>query len=104
MEIWNQLSKNSDLEPLDNELRPSGAPVRPVFYLCSEMIQLMENVYLELNLEDTWEHPDNEGWKKLFKQWANSSQLKGTWKLTNPTYGDRFKSFWDRRLLKEEDI
>ncbi len=104
MEIWNQLSKNSDLEPLDNELRPSGAPVRPVFYLCSEMIQLMENVYLELNLEDTWEHPDNEGWKKLFKQWANSSRLKGTWKLTNPTYGDRFKSFWDRRLLKEEDI
>jgi hypothetical protein len=100
VEIWNQLSKNASLKPLDDELRPSGAPERSVFYLCSEMIQLMENVYLEQNLEDTWEHPDNQGWKKLFKQWAKSSPLKDTWELTNSTYGERFKSFWDRKIIK----
>ena len=34
---------------------------RATFYKCSEMIQLMENVYLDLHLEDTWGHPDKVG-------------------------------------------
>jgi hypothetical protein len=98
MAIWKQLSSNPDLKSLDNALRPSNAPDRSVFYLCSEMIQLMENVYLDLNLEDTWKHIDNKGWQKLFKIWAKSPDLGATWKQTKSTYGERFQSFWDRNL------
>ncbi|MEI6269562.1 MAG: patatin-like phospholipase family protein [Methylococcaceae bacterium] len=99
MNIWNQLSKRASLKPLDDELRPSTAPERAVFYLCSEMIQLMENVYLDLNLEDTWDDDDNKGWMELYKQWAKSSNLIATWDLTKATYSERFQSFWDRKLI-----
>ena len=49
MEIWGKLSKNQSLMSLDKELCPpwdGNNPDRSIFYLCSEMIQLMENVYL----------------------------------------------------------
>lgn len=64
---------------------------------------LMENVYLDMNLEDTWEHEDNKGWMELFKQWANSPKLRDTWNLTKSTYGVRFQSFWARNLYKQHD-
>ncbi|MDD1622030.1 MAG: hypothetical protein LUQ11_11165, partial [Methylococcaceae bacterium] len=101
MEIWHQICTIDALGPLDLELRPSTGPTDPdrsVFYLCSEMIQLMENVYLDMNLEDTWEHEDNKGWMELFKQWANSPKLRATWNQTRSTYGVRFQSFWARNL------
>ena len=47
------------------------------------MIQLMENVYIDLNLEETWEHPDNKGWRELFLRWSALPQLKLTWKATH---------------------
>lgn len=101
MKIWNLLSKSKNLGALDNELFTSWDgknPDRSIFYLCSEMIQLMEKVYLDLNLENTWEHEDNKGWQALFKQWAKSSQLNATWELTKLTHGERFLSFWERHL------
>jgi hypothetical protein len=105
MEIWDKLSKNESLIPLDKELCPpwdGNNPARSIFYLCSEMIQLMENVYLDLNLEDTWEHEDNKGWKELFKQWAKSPNLQATWEHTKSKYGERFQSFWDRNLQNKD--
>ncbi|TAN67494.1 MAG: hypothetical protein EPN17_11000 [Methylobacter sp.] len=105
MEIWDQLREDDDLKDLDHELGlPSTGPAREIFYKCSEMIQLMENVYLDLNLEDTWDHPDNKGWMELFKNWATSQQLSKTWGLTKKTYGIRFQSFWDRKLINKPNI
>lgn len=103
MEIWDKLGKNQSLTPLDKELCPpwdGNNPARSIFYLCSEMIQLMENVYMDLNLEDTWEHEDNKGWKELFQQWAKSSNLQATWEHTKSNYGERFQFFWKRNLKK----
>jgi hypothetical protein len=101
MEIWDKIGKNVSLTPLDKELCPlwdGNNPARSIFYLCSEMIQLMENVYMDLDLEDTWEHEDNKGWKELFQQWAKSSNLQATWEHTKSKYGERFQSFWKRNL------
>ena len=66
--------------------------------MCSEMIQLMENVYLDLHLEETWEHTDNEGWRAMFKTWAKSPTIRKTWGMTSNTYGLRFRYFCQRRL------
>jgi hypothetical protein len=103
MKLWSELGANETLKNLDSELisdwpsNPSPE-FRSVFYLCSEMIQLMENVYLDLSLEETWEHPDNQGWLALFKQWAASEQMQKSWKLTAQNYGLGFQYFWDRNL------
>jgi hypothetical protein len=62
------------------------------------MIQLMENVYLDLQLEETWRHPDNHGWRTLFKQWAATPQMQATWTATHAVFGDRFQHFCRREL------
>lgn len=99
MAIWRQLGTDKNLEMLAAELHPQENTFNhAAFYMCSEMIQLMENVYLDMNLEDTWNHPDNEGWKKLFIEWANTSTLNKVWEQTQNTYGERFISFWERNL------
>jgi hypothetical protein len=34
----------------------------------------MENVFLDLRLDDFWDHPDNRGWAVVFMRWAGSSK------------------------------
>ncbi|MGZ8215401.1 MAG: hypothetical protein ACXWTP_12990, partial [Methylosarcina sp.] len=96
MDLWSRLGENPDFKALDQELTgswPNDPPgqFRSAFYLCSEIIQLMENVYMDLNLEETWEHADNKGWLTLFKNWTASKALRDTWELTAGTYGSRFQ-------------
>ncbi len=103
MEIWSDLSGNPDFHKLDKEFAGSwpdhlGEDFREVFYLCSEMIQLMENVYLDLGLEETWLHPDNHGWRTLFETWAKSPAIRRTWELTSGMYGLRFQHFCHRQF------
>jgi len=74
------------------------AQIRSGFYLCSSIIQLMENVYLDLRLDDEHRHPDNRGWMNLFKQWAAANMMKGTWAVSAGNYGSRFQTFCRRRL------
>jgi len=103
MDLWSKLSANPDLNFLDRELTGAwpDSPekgFRSAFYLCAEMIQLMENVYLDLRLEETWDHPDNTGWRATFQHWANSPVIQKTWQITSGTYGLRFQYFCQRRL------
>jgi hypothetical protein len=59
------------------------------------MIQLMEDVYLDLNLEDEvqFKHPDHQGWVELFKRWTASKALQEVWETSRDTYGQRFRIF-----------
>ncbi|MGA2889398.1 MAG: patatin-like phospholipase family protein [Terracidiphilus sp.] len=63
-----------------------------------ELIQLMENVFLDLRLDDFWEHPDNRGWAILFMRWARSPRLRLIWEKTRRTFGIRFEYFCHARL------
>jgi hypothetical protein len=67
-------------------------------YTCVQMIQLMENVYLDLQFEDTWDHADNQGWRTLFTIWANAPAVRETWNKTSQMFGVRFQYFWRRCL------
>jgi patatin-like phospholipase len=63
-----------------------------------ELIQLMENVFLDLRLDDFWSHPDNRGWAILFMRWARSSRFRAIWQQTRRTFGIRFEYFCEARL------
>jgi len=78
--------------PTDAEERREG------FYMCQELIQLMENVYHELRLEEQHDHPDNRGWMNLFRHMAWSTMVRATWAATANTYGTRFQEFYRRQL------
>jgi len=80
---------------------------RAGFYFCNSLIQLMENVYLDLKLEQEWAHPDNQGWVNLFKHWSWSGMFRVTWAVSACTYGFRFVAFCERYLglkLGREDV
>ena len=102
-ELWSVLGDNPDFEVLDEQF-VDGWPKAPMegfrssFYLCSEMLQLMEDVFLDLNLENTWDHQDTKGWKSTFETWALAPAIKKTWELTADSYGLRFQYFCLRKL------
>ena len=96
VETFEGVEKSKALKP--SSLRISEAQGRGGFYFCNAMIQLAENVYSDLNLEDDWEHPDNRGWVNLFRQWAGSGMMRKTWAISAPTYGARFQVFCQERF------
>lgn len=71
---------------------------RKGFYICNSLIQLMEDVYLDLQLETDYRHPDNRGWMNLFRHWSGSDTFRKTWAVSASTYGLRFQDFCGRRL------
>jgi hypothetical protein len=108
-ELWARLGSTPGLQSLDEELVGGAWPkdqpetFRSAFYICSEMIQLMENVYLDLDLEATWDHPDNRGWRAMFTIWARSPLIRRTWLMTSEIYGVRFRYFCARHLDLQTD-
>ena len=82
-----------------------GAPLSPQderseFYVINSMIQLMEDVYADLHLEDNFDHPHVEGWMAVFRRWAIQEAFQRTWAISRCTYAERFRRFYDDRLVK----
>jgi len=103
MDLWADLSARENMSFLDSQLSTNWphAPAknfRESFYAGSRLLQLMENVYLELRLEETWSHPDNNGWRELFTVWASAEAVRDAWQRTHATYGIRFAYFCERHL------
>ena len=104
--LWETLGTDLDLRGLSNEIinhtpPPPGPPVVVTpreFYFCNEIIQLMENVHLDLKLDDTWDDPDNAGWKDLFLKCSRSATFRIVWEKSCDTYGKRFHYFCRRKL------
>jgi hypothetical protein len=96
---WATLMNDSTPSPQVDLWLPKGAKERRAgFYSCIRMIQLMENVYHDLNLEEQHEHPDNRGWMNLFMHWAWAGIFRVTWAISACTYGAKFQRFCERRL------
>jgi hypothetical protein len=101
--VWANLRGQSSvlplLEQLQNPLAANGQPLTPELYsACQEILQLMENTYISLSLDDTWNHPDNAGWRELFRQFGRAPLLAKTWAQSRDSYGRRFQNFCRRRL------
>ena len=97
---WKILMKDVKLPPPSNNLwLPSDEiEVRKGFYLCNLMMQLMENVYIDLNLERDYAHPDNRGWMNLFQHWSYSGMFRVSWTISACTFGARFQKFCKGRF------
>jgi hypothetical protein len=103
--LWARLSAAPNLAALFAELLADGpVPLRvaPVDdhekAACLEVLQLMENVFLDLRLDLFWEHPDNRGWANVFIKWARSPTVRTIWKQSQSSFGIRFGYFCGERL------
>jgi Patatin-like phospholipase len=121
MRLWQQAAKRSELSPLDEsllfglkvlgkvptvqprQLDPAEAGLsRELGYTCQQIIQLMENVFLDLDLAHHFDHPDHRGWMTIFLQWVQDPILQQVWPQTRQAYGHRFQHFWDEVLCHPE--
>jgi hypothetical protein len=108
MELWGRFASSPELKLLEetderkvNDAWPDGTlprAYRPVYYVCIQIIQLMENVYIDLDLEKTWDHVDNRGWCVTFQNWALLPAVRKTWGMSGSTFGLRFQHFCRRNL------
>lgn len=92
------LTKPPPAAPLNNWLPATEIELRKGFYLCTQMIQLMENVFLDLDLEVEFDHPDNRGWMNLFRHWSWSGMFRVTWAISTSLFGARFQGFCKQKL------
>jgi len=82
-------------------LPKTEAERREGFYVCVQMLQLMEDVFLDFDLDQYYDHIDNRGWMNLFQHWAWSGMLCATWAMTGSTFDPRFQRFcWTRLALR----
>jgi hypothetical protein len=108
--VWEQFRVAPGLNLFLQELMVGPAPPAPRVALSQEelcmaleLTQLMEEVFLDLQLDDFWDHPDNRGWAVMFMRWARSPRFQQAWKETRRTYGIRFEYFCAARLGLERD-
>ncbi len=92
------MSEASKKQAVNLWLPQNEKELRAGFYVCNLMIQLMENVYLDLNLESDYDHPDNRGWMNLFMHWAWSGIFQVSWAISACTFGAKFQKFCAARL------
>jgi hypothetical protein len=92
---------DSELFP---DLNPDGPHARDRFYICNSLIQLMENVYADIDLEQNYDHPHVRGWMSVFKTWANQPAFEETWTVARCTYADRFRNFYEDRLMQNRKL
>ena len=112
-EIWAIFCDRPAMQDLWKELNstvplPDGTgPVHlseDEFCTCLALIQLMENVFVDLKLDEFWTHPDNRGWAMLFTMWVRSPKFREAWERSNRTFGIRFEYFCHARLgMKREN-
>jgi len=100
--IWTEFRVSPGLGPAP-DANPNPDLTREEFCIALELIQLMEEVFLDLQLDDFWEHPDNRGWAILFMRWARSPRFQRAWNDARRTYGIRFEYFCAARLGLERD-
>ena len=114
-QLLDRFRTDSDLVWLFHELTGTPPPLVPAppppvplsareLCACMELMQLMENVFLDLRLDDFWQHPDNRGWAMFFTMCVRSAKFREAWKMLRCTYGIRFEYFCNQHLGLPKDV
>ena len=114
--LWEQFRQTPSLHSFLDELMRIHPPLAVVpasgslhqqteeLSVALQLMQLMEDVFMDLQLDDFWEHPDNRGWALLFMRWARSLRFRKCWNQTHRTLGIRFEYFCAARLGLKRDV
>jgi hypothetical protein len=76
----------------------SYSELRAGFCFCKRLLQFMQEVYLNRELDVTYNTPASRGWMNLLRRWSLSRMLRYTWSVTAGTYSARFQTFCEHHL------
>jgi len=112
--LLERVRTDPDLENFDEILFPGVAAVigpaptngkRDRFYTYQAMLELMQSVFIDLDLEESGDHPHNAGWVQLFHRWASELGMRDAWRLSRATYSERFRRFCeDEWNMPRDDV
>ncbi|MCW5793099.1 MAG: patatin-like phospholipase family protein [Nitrospira sp.] len=88
MEIYPELCSVFGLDCGNVALNPRAA-----LHTCNLQIQLMEQVYLAVKLEEFHGHALNRGWMNLFRRWTSSATFRMFWPTVCSMYSQPFVRF-----------
>jgi hypothetical protein len=83
------------------QLPKSSSELKAGFYVCTAICDIFEAVYIDLHLDQEFDHPDNRGWMNFFRHWASAPMFRVMWLISASNYGARFQSFCSRYLNLE---
>ena len=119
--LMDRVAKDDILAKLSSQMGqgfPAETPEekRKQFYFWLDLIQLMEDIFVDLNLADKnmWDHPRYAGWKRLFTYWAGQKGLQEVWddrgqtentkaKGQRQNYGKAFRYFLDDLITEAKN-
>ncbi|MGD0200736.1 MAG: hypothetical protein ABSD27_08310, partial [Bryobacteraceae bacterium] len=104
--LMKRLAEDKDLEFIGCQffrkphkvLKPTDPDVdRKAFYFCLDAIQLMEDVYFDLDFysKEIRFSPGYAGWMSTFGDWAASHEVQQTWEIAKRGYSKLFQEFFD---------
>jgi GNAT superfamily N-acetyltransferase len=93
LEIYPELRSVFGIDPSGVALNPRAA-----LHTCNLQIQLMEQVYLAVNLDEFHGHALNRGWMNLFRRWTSSATFRMFWPTLCGMYSRQFVHFADQHL------
>jgi hypothetical protein len=97
VEMFHSNSKNNLDDAARTFFRTSQEPTGS-FLAYSKMIELMHRVFQDLDLEIMSDHPHNEGWMNIFRDWAGDEHFQKAWEITRDNYDNRFRIFCNKEL------
>ncbi len=79
---------------------PPGQDLHRAFHHVVRQIQLMENFWIALRLDESRNraHPDNRGAMNLFRRWARSEFFRSVYPVVRSIYGQEFQRFCEEQL------
>lgn len=86
--------------------REAAKHFHKIFHLCSLQMQLMENVFVSLQLDNPRyrDHYFNRGWMNLFRRWAQAPYFRCAWAVSIGTYSVGFQTFCEEALKLRTEV
>jgi hypothetical protein len=78
--------------PADEQVDPQARATAERLMI-KEMLTLLENVWINLDLEDYGENRLNSGWVSVFRSWAQSPTVKQAWEVVKSEYNPAFAKY-----------
>jgi hypothetical protein len=96
--LLERIRRDPDLEFADAAFfsaTPSSNAQRQRLFVGALMLDLMQRVYIDLDLDNDFDHPHNSGWITIFKRWKQHPAVVEAWQASAEDYGRPFRWFYD---------
>jgi hypothetical protein len=99
-ELVERVRKDPQLQFLDSAFftapEEGPPPDRQQVFIGVTLLDLMQRVFIDLDLEQDDGHPHNAGWMTIFRKWKQQPSVRAAWEASKANYGRRFQRFVDR--------